>query len=979
MTRERRLLVPEVIQSSALDCGPAALKSLAGGFGISVGYGRLREACQTGVDGTSIDAVESVARQLGLGAEQVILPADHLLLPEANALPAIVVIRNPGGMTHFVVAWRIDAGRVQVMDPATGRRFRTRERFISDLYIHHHPVPAAAWKAWARGDEFTAALTARLARLGLGGDAPTLIGEAAAHPCWRGLATLDAATRLTASLIAGGALRPGAEAARPLRLLRDDALARPEGGETEAIPAAYWMVRPHPPGDDGEERLLFRGAVLVRVRGQLRQDAEPSGERVARRDPEVTTLGAAAPQRAGAGVRARWGMRRKSRLQRHAVRLRGHGPERPAGDDAAGEERTQSPASAGPGLLPEIRAALEERSPTPGRRLLALLAKDGALAPAAIGVALTAAAMGTVLEALLFRGLLDAGRALGTPMARAGFVAALLALSAVLLAIELATAGGVRRAGRHLEARLRIAFLRKLPRLGDRYFHSRLMSDMAERAHAVHTLRMLPELAGRTVRAAAELLVTVAAIAWLDPPSAAAALLAAAAALGVPLAMHGFVAERDLRVRSHQGALSRFYLDALLGLTPVRAHGAERSVRREHEMLVAEWARACLGLFRALASADAVSSLTGYGAAAWIILAHAARAGASGRLLLLAYWALALPALGQSLALLVRQYLAYRNVALRLFEPLESPEEEAIHLTEGTEDTEELREASDRFSVSSVPSVREAVPSGISITLHCVHVEASGTEILRGVDLHIDAGEHVAVVGPSGAGKSTLVGLLLGWHRPARGEVRVDGRVLDGMQLRRLRACTAWVDPAVQLWNRSAAENLAYGADPGLLTRLGDAVEAASLGNVVRRLPQGLRTPLGEGGARVSGGEGQRMRFARAWLRRDARLLILDEPFRGLDRDRRHALLAEARRAWRGATLLCVTHDLSETAGFDRVLVVEDGAIAEDGAPDDLLARPESRYSALLAAEAEVRARFACGPGWRRIRLQDGVLVEEAS
>lgn len=257
-------------------------------------------------------------------------------------------------------------------------------------------------------------------------------------------------------------------------------------------------------------------------------------------------------------------------------------------------------------------------------------------------------------------------------------------------------------------------------------------------------------------------------------------------------------------------------------------------------------------------------------------------------------------------------------------------------------------------------------------------MEASGTEILRGVDLCIAAGEHVAVVGPSGAGKSTLVGLLLGWHRPARGEVRVDGRVLDGTGLRRLRAYTAWVDPAVQLWNRTAAENLAYGAGPGPLARLGGAVEAASLGGVVRRLPQGLQTPLGEGGALVSGGEGQRMRFARAWLRRSARLMILDEPFRGLDRERRHALLGGARRAWRGATLLCVTHDLSETAGFDRVLVVEDGVIAEDGAPGELLARPGSRYAALLAAEAEVRARFACGPGWRRIRLQDGVLAEEA-
>ena len=84
----RRFFAPEVIQTSALDCGPAALKCLLEGFGVSVSYGRLREACQTSVDGTSIDTIETLAQSLGLDAEQVMMPVDHLLLPEADALPA---------------------------------------------------------------------------------------------------------------------------------------------------------------------------------------------------------------------------------------------------------------------------------------------------------------------------------------------------------------------------------------------------------------------------------------------------------------------------------------------------------------------------------------------------------------------------------------------------------------------------------------------------------------------------------------------------------------------------------------------------------------------------------------------------------------------------------------------------------------------------------------------------------------------------
>src|SRR5512134_3856241 len=91
----RRFFVPEVVQSSAMDCGPATLKCLLEGFGIPVSYGRLREACQTDVDGTSIDTIEEIAVQLGLDAEQTILPADHVVMSEARALPAIVVVRMP--------------------------------------------------------------------------------------------------------------------------------------------------------------------------------------------------------------------------------------------------------------------------------------------------------------------------------------------------------------------------------------------------------------------------------------------------------------------------------------------------------------------------------------------------------------------------------------------------------------------------------------------------------------------------------------------------------------------------------------------------------------------------------------------------------------------------------------------------------------------------------------------------------------------
>src|SRR5215472_13282373 len=102
---KRRLWASEVVQTSAMDCGPAALTALLAGHGLSVSYGRLREACQTDVDGTSIDRLETVAVQLGLDAEQILVPVDHLFLPDTAPLPALVVMRQPGGALHFVVAW----------------------------------------------------------------------------------------------------------------------------------------------------------------------------------------------------------------------------------------------------------------------------------------------------------------------------------------------------------------------------------------------------------------------------------------------------------------------------------------------------------------------------------------------------------------------------------------------------------------------------------------------------------------------------------------------------------------------------------------------------------------------------------------------------------------------------------------------------------------------------------------------------------
>jgi ABC-type bacteriocin/lantibiotic exporter with double-glycine peptidase domain len=913
-----------------MDCGPAALKCLLEGFGLPVSYDRLREACQTDLDGSSIDTIEQVARLLGLDARQVMLPGDHLLVPEARALPALLVVLHPIGVTHFIVVWRRCGPWVQVMDPAAGRVWLSARDLRERIYLHTLPVPAAAWRQWAGSPELLDVLAARARRLRLPAEAwDHLATEALEDPGWRSLATLDASLRMVSALGRAGAVRSGRQAEALLRRSCELGWAKaPEGSgsidATEAIPPSYWSVRPAPsaPGN-----LLLKGAVLIRVRGR---SPAPAATRTA-----------------------------------------------PSGDDRSGANSAA--------LSRELRAAVAAPRSRPVLDLLQLLWKQGWLAPAALLGGLTVAAAGAVLETSFFRALVDLPARLGLAEQRMGAALAIVLFLALALALELSTTAEALALGRRLEIDLRLRFLRKLVTLGDRYFRSRLVSDMAERCHGAYRLRMVPEVAANFVRNAVQLVLTAAAIAWLDPEVGLLAGASAALALGLSVGAQPLLMERDLRLRNHAGALGRFYLDAMLGLVPARNHGAQAALRREHEGLLVEWVKAGRRFEGATLGLDTLQAVGGYGLAVWILFRHLS--GHHGpaemsQVLLLAYWTLFLPILGQQLDLAARQAPLLRNTALRLLEPLGAAGEvgggeERISVPEpGTAATSPTVEAIPPVPLAGAESAGATPPAprGVAVRLAGAAVTAAGHLLLRDIDLAVEPGTEVAIVGASGAGKSTLVGLLLGWHRLSAGRLFVDGADLDDQRLAGLRAETAWVDPAVQLWNAPLFDNLRYGAS-GAGAEVGKVVDVARLHQLLQDLPAGLQSVLGEGGALVSGGEGQRVRLGRALLRRDARLVILDEPFRGLDGETRSALLREARRWWRGATFFCITHDVAETLSFDRVAVIEAGSLAELGCPRELAERPGSRYRRLLAGEAEMRRRLAGDPGWRRLRLDGGRLV----
>jgi ABC-type bacteriocin/lantibiotic exporter with double-glycine peptidase domain len=902
---DRRLIIPEVVQTSAMDCGPAALKCLLEGFRIPVSYGRLREACQTDVDGTSIDTMEEVAVQLGLDAEQIMVPADYLLSTNAETLPAIAVVTLANGVTHFVVAWSRHRSLLQLMDPATGRRWPTGQQFLASLYIHSLAVPVHTWREWATSQQFLSPLHAKLMRLGIGRSAShRLIESAVADSGWHSLGALEAATRTLEAMIASGGMRPGSEASQVLERLYQKGQEETDD-ERQVIPANYWSVRSAPPNDTGEERIFFRGAVLVHAKG----------------------------------------------LQ----------PKKASADGRHGKDAIAVKASGEAPLSPELAAALEEPSRPASRELFRLLRADGLLSPLAVICASLLAAGAVMVEALLFRSLLDLTQEFRVSSQRIGVIALLLVFLSALLLLEFPIAAATLRMGRRLETRLRIAFLQKIPRLGDRYFHSRLNSDMAERSHGMHRIRLLPELGGELLRSGFQIVLTSAGIVWLYPASAPLALAAAVLALCLPLAAQPVLSERDMRLHNHAGALSRFYLDALRGLVPLRTHSAERSLRLEHETLLGEWALAGLGLQRLVVWIEAAQFFTGFGLAAWLLLNYTARVGESGSVLLLVYWALNLPMLGQDVAQLAWRYPALRNTTLRLLEPLGAPEEP--------------RALVETFRQPLRPDKRD--PQGVSVKFEGVSVRLSGHMILQDLELTIEPGSHVAIVGPSGAGKSSFLSLLLGWHQPASGRMLIDGLALDSARLELLRQQIAWLDPAVQLWNASLLDNLLYGSPEDTVPNP-ELLDDTELRELVTNLADGFQTKLGESGGLVSGGEGQRVRLGRALLKRGVRLAILDEPFRGLAREQRRKLLSRARQHWQDATLFCVTHDVGETLSFPRVLVIEAGRVIEDGHPSQLAHQECSRYRSLLEAEEEVREGIWSSADWRRLRLDNGQFVSQS-
>jgi ATP-binding cassette subfamily B protein len=226
---------------------------------------------------------------------------------------------------------------------------------------------------------------------------------------------------------------------------------------------------------------------------------------------------------------------------------------------------------------------------------------------------------------------------------------------------------------------------------------------------------------------------------------------------------------------------------------------------------------------------------------------------------------------------------------------------------------------------------------------------------LRDFSLHVRPGERVALVGPSGAGKSTVLRLLLRFYDPQDGAVRVDGVDLRNADPAEARRRMALVGQDAALFSGSAYENLRFGREGASLDDMRAAAEAAQAWGFLSALPEGLDTPIGERAKTLSGGQRQRLAIARA-LVRGAPILLLDEATSALDSENEHLVQRALEEAMVGRTTLVIAHRLATVLKADRIVVMEDGHVVEEGVHAELVARG-GLYARL--AELQFGARAA--------------------
>ena len=255
------------------------------------------------------------------------------------------------------------------------------------------------------------------------------------------------------------------------------------------------------------------------------------------------------------------------------------------------------------------------------------------------------------------------------------------------------------------------------------------------------------------------------------------------------------------------------------------------------------------------------------------------------------------------------------------------------------------------------PQAQPLVRRGASVKFqHVAFRYGDGQQILEDFSLSFKPGERIGLVGQSGGGKSTLFALLQRFYDVQRGRILIDGQDIARVTQASLREAIGIVPQDISLFQRSVLDNIRYGRPDASDDEVMDAAIAARC-DFVEKLPEGMRTIVGERGLKLSGGQRQRIAIARAFLK-DAPLLLLDEATSALDSDSEEMIRDALSRLMHHRTVIAIAHRLSTVRNFDRIVVLQTGRVVQDGAPDQLMRR-DGLYRELVQREMNRLAQQA--------------------